>query len=227
MEAPPKIMPEDAGAFDGMEVGQHWRMKVDSDIQTRIDGLESDDVGPWVNFSIRRVSEDDTWDEDNTLNPTEFRTTYELLPDTKSSDMSLPTLGDEFAQRERPHIRARVENGQMKDGVAWVEFSTAVSGSNWARNTQLMRLSEFLFVYVPLSEVATGGNGRNPDGSPRIQLVITYMDESMGFYPLNQNSQNKQGWKIDAGLGVLIIGRGYGRVIVPLCNIRSFSPEKY
>lgn len=228
--APPDIKPEDAEAFEGMEAGQYWRMKADFDVQVRIESLSSDDVGPWIYFSIRRVTEDVRWEGGNSLTPIEFRQTYEVLPTQRSYDPSLPLVGEEFAWREQPHKRARVESALIDAGVAFVQFSTKDTlqqGADWTKAVREMKLPEFLFAYVPLAEVATEDTGRNPDGSPRVQLVIHYMDESVAFYPVSANSSIKQGWKIDAGLGVLIIGRGYGRVIVPLCNIRSFSPEKY
>lgn len=56
----------------------------------------------------------------------------------------------------------------------------------------------------------------------RVQLHVTHNDETQTFHPVTD-----RGWKIDASLGMLIIGKGLGRVYLPLCNIRYFSPEEY
>lgn len=60
------------------------------------------------------------------------------------------------------------------------------------------------------------------DQGDRVQLVVTLLDGSVRFYPLNSD-----GWKIDAGSRCLLIGKGFGRVYVPLDNVDNFSPQIY
>lgn len=57
----------------------------------------------------------------------------------------------------------------------------------------------------------------------RIQLVVTHNNENITYHSLN----NGTSWRIDAGLQHLIIGKGIGRVMLPLCNILYYSLEKY
>lgn len=52
----------------------------------------------------------------------------------------------------------------------------------------------------------------------RVQIEVTGMDNVMSFYPVPPG----QGWKIDPSYALLVIGRGLGRTVIPLQNVRSF-----
>lgn len=60
------------------------------------------------------------------------------------------------------------------------------------------------------------------DEGRRVQLVVTLLDGSVRFYPVTE-----EGWKIDTSSRCLLIGKGFGRVYVPLDNVESFSPQTY
>lgn len=57
----------------------------------------------------------------------------------------------------------------------------------------------------------------------RLQLVVTHNNENVTYYPVG----NGKPWKVDAGLGLLVVGKGTGRMMVPLCNIMYFTLEEY
>jgi hypothetical protein len=57
----------------------------------------------------------------------------------------------------------------------------------------------------------------------RIQLQVTMMDGSIRFYSVEPG----KGWKIDATSRCLIVGKGLGRIYIPLDNVESFSPIQY
>lgn len=57
----------------------------------------------------------------------------------------------------------------------------------------------------------------------RLQLVVTHNNGNVTYYPVG----NGKPWKVDAGLGLLIVGKGVGRMMVPLCNIMYFTLEEY
>lgn len=59
--------------------------------------------------------------------------------------------------------------------------------------------------------------------SRRVQLMVTHTNEAVTFHPV----PSSEGWKIDAGLGVIIVGKGMGRTYIPLCNVLTFSPQLY
>jgi hypothetical protein len=51
---------------------------------------------------------------------------------------------------------------------------------------------------------------------------VTHNNEAQTYHPVPDG----ESWRIDAGMGTLIIGKGLGRVVVPLCNVLYFSPEE-
>lgn len=55
----------------------------------------------------------------------------------------------------------------------------------------------------------------------RVQIHTTLLDGTQRFYLVPP----EDGWKIDATSRCLIIGKGMGRIYVPLDNVESFSPE--
>lgn len=57
----------------------------------------------------------------------------------------------------------------------------------------------------------------------QLQLVITHTNENVTFHAVGDDRP----WKIDAGLQLLIVGKGVGRVMVPLFNIMYFTLEEY
>lgn len=60
-------------------------------------------------------------------------------------------------------------------------------------------------------------------GRPRrTQIHVTHNNEAQTYHPVPDG----ESWRIDAGMGTLIIGKGLGRVVVPLCNVLYFSPEE-
>ncbi len=64
----------------------------------------------------------------------------------------------------------------------------------------------------------------NPDQpKQRRQLVVTHNNENVTYYPVGHGKP----WKVDSGLQLLIIGKGIGRMMVPLCNIMYFTLEEY
>lgn len=54
-----------------------------------------------------------------------------------------------------------------------------------------------------------------------IQLVVTYADHQIGYYPVPPG----QGWKIDAASRCIVIGRGVPRQMVPLDNVQTIEIE--
>lgn len=62
-----------------------------------------------------------------------------------------------------------------------------------------------------------------PVRAKRIQLVVTHNNENVTYHPVGDGRP----WRIDAGLQELVIGRGVGRVMVPLCNIMYYTLEEY
>lgn len=59
-----------------------------------------------------------------------------------------------------------------------------------------------------------------------VQLVVTYADHSIGYYPVRTGTVTI-GWKLDAGSRCLVIGKGVPRTYVPLDRVMSFSIEEY
>lgn len=57
----------------------------------------------------------------------------------------------------------------------------------------------------------------------RVQIVVLRNDGTWRYYPV----PDTQGWKIDPTNRMLIIGKGMGRIYVPLETIDHFSPEEY
>jgi hypothetical protein len=57
----------------------------------------------------------------------------------------------------------------------------------------------------------------------RLHLVVTHSNENVTYHAVGSGKP----WKIDAGLQLLVIGKGVGRVMVPLCNIMYFTLEEY
>jgi hypothetical protein len=66
------------------------------------------------------------------------------------------------------------------------------------------------------------GNILNLGRPRRTQIHVTHNNEAQTYHPVPDG----EGWRIDAGRGTLIIGKGLGRVEVPLCNVLYFSPEE-
>lgn len=58
--------------------------------------------------------------------------------------------------------------------------------------------------------------------SRRIQIHVTHNNEAQTYHRVPDG----QGWRVDAGRGTIIIGKGPGRVEVPLCNVLYFSPKE-
>lgn len=56
----------------------------------------------------------------------------------------------------------------------------------------------------------------------RVQLRVVYLDQTTLYFPIPE----RQGWRIDAGLRLLIVGRGLGREEIPLDRVAYFSPEE-
>lgn len=67
-----------------------------------------------------------------------------------------------------------------------------------------------------------------PHGSSevRMQLVVQLLNGTTRYYPLTEGDQRKY-WKIDPTYRTLVIGKGVGRMILPLENIESISPQTY
>jgi hypothetical protein len=57
----------------------------------------------------------------------------------------------------------------------------------------------------------------------RIQIVVLHNDNVNTFHPVPEG----EGWKIDPPSRTLQIGKGVGRVHVPLDNVRYYSPQEY
>lgn len=59
-----------------------------------------------------------------------------------------------------------------------------------------------------------------PDANlPRLQLIVTYFDHAIMYYPTDAG----QGWKIDSASRCLVVGRGVPRTMIPLDQVRSFD----
>jgi hypothetical protein len=56
----------------------------------------------------------------------------------------------------------------------------------------------------------------------RRQLVVTYHDRAIMYYPVDAD----RSWKIDPSWRCLIIGKGVPRTFVPLDQVRSFDIEQ-
>lgn len=65
--------------------------------------------------------------------------------------------------------------------------------------------------------------GVNTAAIARLQLVVTHNNENVTYYPVGDDVP----WKIDAGLQLLVVGKGIGRMMVPLCNIMYFTLQQY
>lgn len=57
-----------------------------------------------------------------------------------------------------------------------------------------------------------------------VQLVVLRGDGTYRYYPMDKHPG---GWRIDPTDRTLIIGKGMGRIIIPLETIDYFSPEEY
>lgn len=55
-----------------------------------------------------------------------------------------------------------------------------------------------------------------------VHLVVTYCDNTIMYYPVPVD----QGWRVDAGMRLLVIGTGVPRTHVPLDQVRSFEVER-
>ena len=49
------------------------------------------------------------------------------------------------------------------------------------------------------------------------------MDHTKLYYPVDGSYAHNLGWKIDSAMGMLVIGRGPGRTLIPLCNVRAIQ----
>jgi hypothetical protein len=54
-----------------------------------------------------------------------------------------------------------------------------------------------------------------------VQLVVTHNDHTVMYYVVPSN----QGWRIDTATRQIVVGKGMGRVMIPLDGIRSYSIE--
>jgi hypothetical protein len=66
-------------------------------------------------------------------------------------------------------------------------------------------------------------NISDPFSPLQLQLVVTHNNEKVTYHPVGTDRP----WRIDAGLRELVIGKGVGRVMLPLCNILYYSLEQY
>lgn len=59
----------------------------------------------------------------------------------------------------------------------------------------------------------------------KTQLIVTYMDDSIRYYPVGL----ARGWKYDNmnGVELLVIGNGLNRTMIPVCNTRSIELNQY
>lgn len=59
----------------------------------------------------------------------------------------------------------------------------------------------------------------------KVQLIVTYMDDSIRYEPIDE----ARGWKYDTmnGVSLLVIGNGLHRKFVPMCNVRSVQIHRY
>jgi hypothetical protein len=55
--------------------------------------------------------------------------------------------------------------------------------------------------------------------APCVQLSVLYLDNITHYFPANG------GWKVDATIRCIVIGRGMPRTYVPLDTVRSFTVE--
>lgn len=55
-----------------------------------------------------------------------------------------------------------------------------------------------------------------------IQIVVSYADHQTGFYQVPED----QGWRIDAALRCIVIGRGVPRTHIPLDSVQCFHVEE-
>lgn len=70
----------------------------------------------------------------------------------------------------------------------------------------------------------TGTRVMESPGKPHgLHLVVIHSNENVTYHAVGCGKP----WKIDAGLQLLVIGKGVGRVMVPLCNIMYFTLEEY
>ena len=58
----------------------------------------------------------------------------------------------------------------------------------------------------------------------RVQLVVLRSDGTYRYYAMEKYPG---GWHIDATYRTLVIGKGMGRIIIPLETIDYFSPQEY
>lgn len=60
------------------------------------------------------------------------------------------------------------------------------------------------------------------DTEGKVHIHVVFFSDVEDFIPVPEG----EGWKIDACRRLLIVGKGLGRVMVPLENIRHFGPVK-
>lgn len=71
-------------------------------------------------------------------------------------------------------------------------------------------------------EVPCSAGKNNPARTGLTQLVITHTNERITYYSLSK----ERPLRIDAGLQTLVIGKGLGRVMVPLIGVLYYSIEE-
>lgn len=59
-------------------------------------------------------------------------------------------------------------------------------------------------------------------GEPDVHLRVTHMNGTSTVHPVSDGD----GWRVDTWTRSLVIGRGLGRVHIPLDNVASYSPEE-
>lgn len=59
----------------------------------------------------------------------------------------------------------------------------------------------------------------------KVQLIVTYMDDSVRYHPVDQ----ARGWKYDNmnGVDLLVIGNGMHKTMIPMGNVRSVELNQY
>lgn len=86
----------------------------------------------------------------------------------------------------------------------------------WFERQKLALPDEILVTQQPISEDI-------PPQNRRVQLVVLKMDGTYRFYPMDKYKF----WKINPTDRTLIIGKGMGRIIIPLETIDHISPQEY
>lgn len=108
-------------------------------------------------------------------------------------------------------------------GVAWSISETVMCKSEEPPGPHKITIGDDepgSFTFDPSKLIVVEGVEIRP--KHRIQIVVLHNDETYTYHPVPPG----QGWKM-VNPGLLLIGKGLGRVHVPLIGVRYFMPEAY